>query len=64
MEFGGLKLIIAAIKDFPTPKNITDDRSWFGVVNQLAWAYSNADVMQPFRDLVSPSTKFFFDDTL
>ena len=27
---------IDAIKDFPTPKSITNIRSWFGLVNQLA----------------------------
>ena len=74
VEFGGLKLtpsgicpsdgIVSAIRDFPTPKNITDARSWFGIVNQIAWTYSNTDVMQPFRDLVKPSTKFYWDERL
>ena len=74
VEFGGLKLtpsgicpsetIINAIKNFPTPKNITDARSWFGIVNQIAWSYSNADIMQPFRELVKPSSKFYWDGTL
>ena len=72
--FGGLKLtptgvcpsdnIVRAIKEFPTPKNLTDARSWFGIVNQIAWAYSNTDIMQPFRELVKSSNMFYWDDKL
>ena len=51
--------ILNAIKNFPTPKNITDARSWFGLVNQVAWAYSIGPVMLPFRELVKRNTKNF-----
>ena len=44
--FAGLKLtptgikpsdhILSAIGDFPTPQNLTDARSWFGLVNHVA----------------------------
>ena len=44
--------LLNAISSFPTPKNITDARSWFGLVNQIAWAYSLSPIMLPFRDLV------------
>ena len=54
----------APIQDFPTPQNITDARSWFGLVNQVAWAFSLGSVMQPFRDLVKPSSKFVWDQNL
>ena len=43
---------------------MTDARSWFGLTNQIAWTYANADVVQPFRDLVKPNTKFHWDDDL
>ena len=72
--FAGLKLtptgikpsdhIISAIRDFPTPKTITDARSWFGLVNQVAWSYAISPTMQPFRELVKPNTKFHWDTQL
>ena len=74
VDFGGLHLTktgicpsektLSAIKEFPTPKDITGARSWFGLVNQVAWAYSNTEVMQPFRELVKPKSKFYWDDKL
>ena len=58
VEFSGLTItqsgiepsqkILSAIKDFPTPSSITDARSWFWLVTQVAWAYSISYVMQPF----------------
>ena len=58
-----LKKIIAAIKDFPTPKSTTDVRSWFGLVNQLAYTFAQAPIMQPFRGLLSAKS-FYWDPTL
>jgi hypothetical protein len=43
-----------AILQFPCPKNLTDVRSWFGLVNQVSYAFSMADRMRPFRDLLKP----------
>ena len=72
--FAGLKLtptrikpsdyILSAIRDFPTPQNLTDARSWFGLVNQVVWAYAISPLMEPFRELVKPTTKFHWDDNL
>ncbi len=39
---------INAIRNFPTPANITDVRSWFGLVNQVSFAFSATDSMLPF----------------
>ena len=36
-------LYLEAIRDFPEPRNITDVRSWFGLVNQVAYAFSMAE---------------------
>ena len=73
-QFAGLQItstgiapsesMLKAIRDFPTPKNITDARSWFGLVNQVAWAYSISPIMLPFRELVKHKSKFYWDDTL
>ena len=56
--------MIFTIKNFPEPKNITDARSWFSIVNQIAWAYSNSPTMQPFRELVKLDSIFQWDGTL
>ena len=53
-----------AIKNFPTPKNITDIRSWFGLVNQVSYAFSMADKMTPFRKLLKPNTRFQWNEEL
>ena len=58
-----LKKILSAIRDFPVPKSTTDVRSWFGLINQLAYAFSQASIMEPFRQLLSSKT-FFWDETL
>ena len=49
------------IRNFPTPTDITGMRSWFGLVNQSAYAFSMADKMAPFRDALKPGEKFHWD---
>ena len=46
------------ITSFPRPSNISDVRSWFGVVNQVAYSFCKTRIMEPFQDLLKPSTKF------
>ena len=71
VTFAGLKItprgitsssnILSAIRDFfPVPENITGAQSWFGLVNQVAWAHSISEIMQPFRELVNPNSKFLW----
>ena len=55
---------LSSIKDFPTPSNTTDVRSWFGVVNQVAYAFSAAEVMKPFRALLKSGNTFHWNDEL
>ena len=55
---------LRAIQEFPTPKNITDVRAWFGVINQVSYAFSMTDYMHPFRELLKPSTPFVWNDDL
>ena len=33
-------------------------------MNQVSYAFSMADTMLPFRELLKPSNKFHWDDTL
>ena len=55
---------LCAIGSFPTPQNITDIRSWFGLINQVAYTFSMTERMSPFRSLLKPDTPFQWDDTL
>ena len=48
----------------PTPSSITDVRSWFGLVNQVSYAFATADHMLPFRQLLKPETPFRWDEEL
>ena len=57
--------LLDAIEQFPIPKSVTDIRSWFGLVNQVAYTFSRTKVMTPFRDLLSTKNKsFYWDDAL
>ena len=55
---------LEAIEKFPTPENITDVRSWFGLINQVSYAFASADRMLPFRDLLKPGKPFEWNDKL
>ena len=58
------KRFLQAITDFPIPHNITDVRSWFGLVNQVAYAFSMTEKMFPLCDLLKQHTPFRWDDQL
>ena len=49
---------IDTIRNFPTPKTISDVRSWYGFINQVAYSFIKTEHMAPFRHLLSPMTKF------
>ena len=55
---------IEAILNFPAPKNITDMRSWFGLVAQVSYAFASAERMKPFCQFLKPGTKFQWNDAL
>lgn len=52
--------IISSIENFSSSRTITDIRSWFGLVNQVAYAFAQADVMQPFRELLANKKRTFY----
>ena len=56
--------MLKAIKEFPAPTNITQMRSFFGLVNQVSFAFSMKDTMAPFRELLRPSAAFYWDERL
>eukprot|EP00794_Sanderia_malayensis_P002522 gene2522-2915_t len=53
-----------AIRHFPTPTNITDMRSWFGLINQVSYAFAATERMLPFRESLKPGTHFLWNDEL
>ena len=53
-----------AISEFPTPASLTDVRSWFGLVNQVSYAFSMTKYMEPFRALLKSKSKFEWTDEL
>ena len=53
-----------AIRHFPRPQNITDMRSWFGLVNQVSYAFASAEHMLPFREALKPGSTFLWTDEL
>ena len=55
---------LEAIQNFPTPRNITDIRSWFGLINQVSYAFASAERMLPFRELLKPGTRFRWTEQL
>ena len=50
--------------DFAGFEITSDIRSWFGLVNQVAYAFAAADRMLPFRKLLKPGVQFCWDDNL
>ena len=74
VEFAGFEItptnvrpsrkFLESILDFPTPANITDIRSWFGLVNQVAYAFAAAERMLPIRALLKPGTTFTWNDDM
>ena len=53
-----------AIKLFPAPKNLTDIRSWFGLINQVAGYGQLRKTLDPFCPFLSPKVKFAWTPTL
>ena len=53
-----------SIRNFPAPKNITQARAFFGLVEQVSFAFSKCADMVHFRHLLSPKTKFVWSDDL
>ena len=55
---------LEGIRNYPAPRDITEARGFFGLVNQASYAFSMQPIMQPFRQLLSPGTPFQWNDKL
>ena len=56
VDFAGFKIT--------TPTNISKVRSWFGLINQVAYNFIKTEHMAPFRHQLSQSTPFQWNDDL
>ena len=53
-----------AIREFPRPTDITGIWSWFGLVEQVSFAFSKTALMEPFRELFKPKSDYAWSDDL
>ena len=58
------KRFLEAIRAFPAPTNITEARSFFGMINQVTYAFAMSGLMEPFRHLLKLDTPFIWSDLL
>ena len=49
---------------FPRPENISEVRSFFGMINQVSFSFAMSEIMEPFRHLLRPDTQFIWSPTL
>ena len=49
---------LQAVSDFPEPRDITGARSWFGLIQQVNYAYSDSAPMAPLRHLLKPGSRY------
>ena len=74
VEFAGFRITqdsvkplpkyLDVIRNFPRPTDITGIRSWFGLVHQVSHYAKLTKIMLPFKPLLSPKTRFRWDDEL
>ena len=50
--------MLESIRKFPTPTDISGIRAYFGLINQVAYAFAMTEEMHPIRHLLSPKTHF------
>ena len=53
-----------SIRNFPAPKNVTQARAFFGLVEQVSYAFSKCADMFHFRHLLSPKIQFIWTEDL
>ena len=55
---------LKAIRDLSTPFNISDVSSCFGLVDQVPHHNQLIDMMEPFKHIFNPKTKFIWSEEL
>ena len=61
---GPTDAFVENIRSFPSPKNLTDVRAWFGTINQVSYSFAIAEKMAPFRKLLSSKLPFLWSPEL
>ena len=74
VDFAGLEItsdgvrpsrkFLESIRTLPAPTNITEARSFFGMINQVSNFFAMSPIMEPFRHLLKPNTPFIWDSAL
>lgn len=74
VQFAGLSItprgiqpspkLLNAIENFPPPTDISKARGFFGLVNQVQWAYANSSEMTPFRSMVQPNAVYTWTEEM
>ena len=59
-----LTMSVPSGREVPTPVNITDMRSYWALVNQVAPFYSVNAHLQPFRELLKKKSTWYWDGVL
>lgn len=55
---------LASITNFPRPTDLTGVRSWFGLIEQVAFDFSKTTLMEPFRKLLSKHAEYLWTDDM
>lgn len=55
---------LQAIREFPWPADLTGIRSWYGLVEQVSFAFTKAALMEPFRELMSKNSEYVWSPLL
>ena len=50
--------------DFPRPTDITGVRSWYGLIEQIAYSFAKFTLMDPFRPLLKKKSEFSWSQEL
>ena len=62
--FKPTKTMISSLENFPYPENVTDLRSFVGLVNLVSYAFSESKWLDPFMDLLKKGTPWYWDSNL
>ena len=56
--------MLRTLGEFPRPADLTGVRSFFGLVEQVSWAFAKTDAMAPFRQLLKTKEAFVWTQEL